>query len=159
MFDKFTKSAYKMLDLAVQNSRKYGRSDIGSEMILTGLVEEENGVAALALNTIGLTHGNMLSFLKTAYPDANPNTHETGVDLDGSSNTRLLLELAWDEHNKDGSEYIASDHILRGLLRLKDSKAHDVFAAYKIEPAQVLEAISSNTNMRPPSDSKKCEVG
>lgn len=54
MFGRFTERAQKVLALAQEEAIRLGHNNIGTEHILLGLVREGEGIAAKALNALGL---------------------------------------------------------------------------------------------------------
>ncbi|MBU0650310.1 NDP-hexose 4-ketoreductase, partial [bacterium] len=52
---EFTPKAKRVIELAMEEARKFGHNYIGTEHLLLGLLLEEEGVAASVLNSLGLS--------------------------------------------------------------------------------------------------------
>jgi ATP-dependent Clp protease ATP-binding subunit ClpC len=114
MFEKFTTEAIKVIMLAQEESRRLGHNFVGTEQILLGLIGEGTGVAAVALQAVGVT-------LKAARIETEQilgrGSGFVAVEIPFTPRCKRVLELAWDEMKQLGSPNLCTEHLLLGLLR------------------------------------------
>ncbi len=104
MFGRFTERAQKVLFLARDEARRLGHPAVGTEHLLLGLLREGDGIAARALQALGV----------------NLNKVRREVEK--------VLELAQEEGRKQGVSYVGTEHILLGLIREGEGVAARVLA-------------------------------
>jgi mannose-6-phosphate isomerase-like protein (cupin superfamily) len=113
-FDKFTEGARKVLQLAQEESQRFGHYYIGSEHLLLGLTREGQGVAARVLHEMGVDLPkvrNAVSFIIGQGERAMP--VETGL----TPRAKKVIEISVDEARRLNHNYIGTEHVLLALLR------------------------------------------
>jgi len=124
MFNRFTERARKVIILAKEEARRFNHDYIGTEHILLGLVREGEGVAAAALEKLGLSLENIrLEIEKLVQPG--PTTQIIG-DIPFTPRSKKALELAAEEARALGHNYIGTEHLLLGLIREGEGVASQV---------------------------------
>ncbi len=124
MFERFTDRARRVLVLAQEEARLLGHNFIGTEHLLLGLIHEGEGVAAQALQAMGIdlqavrakveeTIGQHEAAFQTASPPFTPRA-------------KKVLELSLREALQLGHNYIGTEHILLGLVREGEGVAAEV---------------------------------
>ena len=114
MFERFTDRARRVVVLAQEEARMLNHNYIGTEHILLGLIHEGEGVAARALESLGIS----LQAVRQQVQDIigrgqqAPSGH---IAFTPRANT--VLELASQEALQLGHNYIGTEHILLGLIR------------------------------------------
>jgi ATP-dependent Clp protease ATP-binding subunit ClpA len=115
MFERFTDRARRVLVLAQEEARLLNHNFIGTEHILLGLIHEEDGVAAQALASMGISlEAVRLSVTETIGPagrSMNPGSPPF------TPRAKKVLELSLREALQLGHNYIGTEHMLLGLLR------------------------------------------
>jgi ATP-dependent Clp protease ATP-binding subunit ClpC len=136
MFDKFTERAKKIINLAREEAARLGHDYIGTEHLLLGLIKEGGGVATAVLENLGLD----LERIKLET--------EKSINMGGGTMTlgevpftpraKKVLELALEEAQSLGHNYIGTEHILLGLIREGEGVASRVLERFnlKIEKAR-----------------------
>ena len=120
MLYKFTKSGEKVLNIANELAQSLGHNYIGTEHILYGLSNEGNGVASKVLESQKITCDDILEKI---YELVGTN-HKANISILGfTPRTKKILEKAYLEAKKLGSDYVGTEHILVGILSEKDSIA------------------------------------
>lgn len=114
MMNHFTQRSQKVLNNAVTVARKLHSSVVGTEHLLAGIVLEEQGVAAQALRALGF---DVRNFLRRLEDTASVNTGFFPQNMEYSPRTKHALALAKDISGELHVDYIATEHILLGLLR------------------------------------------
>ncbi len=114
MFGRFTERAQKVVVLSQEEARRLGHNVVGTEHILLGLVAEGEGVAARALQQLGISlDGVRAEVEKVIGRGESPPTGQIGF----TPRAKRVLELAFDEARQLGHTYIGTEHILLGLIR------------------------------------------
>ncbi|BAS29121.1 ATP-dependent Clp protease ATP-binding subunit [Limnochorda pilosa] len=123
MFGRFTERAQKVVVLSQEEARRLGHNVVGTEHILLGLVAEGEGVAARALQQMGISlNGVRAEVEKVIGRGENPPTGQIGF----TPRAKRVLELAFDEARQLGHTYIGTEHILLGLIREGEGVAAQV---------------------------------
>ena len=130
---KFTNSAQIALETATNLAIKLGHDYIGTEHILFGLADEENGVAGKVLNKQGITSENILKEIEELIGENEENI--VGVDDIGfTPRTKRVIENSFIEARKLNSEYIGTEHLLVGIMREVDSVAVRILMDLNVNP-------------------------
>ena len=140
MMYKFTNSAQIVLETATNLAVKLGHNYIGTEHILFGLVDEENGLASKVLSKQGLTSEEILQKIEELIGI----NEENNVDIEEigfTPRTKRVLENALIEARKQGNQYIGTEHILVGIMREEDSVAIRIMMDLNIEPQKIYSEI------------------
>src|SRR5512144_282374 len=131
--ERFTQRARRVLSLAHQEAERAQQSNIGTEHLLLGLMDEEGGVAGRVLSELGITSDRVREVIRrvtTSSSSFDPNR----VEL--ASETQQVLEHAVDEARRLGHHYIGTEHILLGLVRV-DSTAMEVLRRLGVTAEQI----------------------
>ncbi len=150
--ERFTQRARRVLSLAHQEAERMRHSQIGSEHLLLGLVREEGGVAGRVLRELGLEPQRVQEIVAR---QIGPGDY-TGGQIDLAPETQQILRYALEEATRLGHQYIGTEHLLLGLLRMPDSMAMRVLHRLGVTPDQirrqtrrVLHETGSMTSTRP----------
>ena len=111
--NQFTQRSQKVLNNALAVAKKLGCSVVGTEHLLAGLVLEEQGVAAQALRALGFDARGFLHRLEGTASAVSL----FGQNIDYSPRTKHALALAKEVSGELHVDYIATEHILLGILR------------------------------------------
>jgi ATP-dependent Clp protease ATP-binding subunit ClpC len=125
MFERFTDRARRVVVYAQEEARLLGHNYIGTEHILLGLIREGEGLAAQALDSLGIS--------LEAVRQQTEEIIGHGLDVpEGripfTPRAKKVLELALRESLQIGHTYIGTEHILLGLIREGEGVAAQVLA-------------------------------
>ena len=132
MFERFTDRARSVVVLAQEEARMFKHNYIGTEHILLGLAHEGEGVAAKALEAMGVSLAAARSQVEAIIGrgQAEPTGH-----IPFTPRAKKVLELSLRESLQLGHNYIGTEHILLGLIREGEGVA-----------AQVLQKLGADLN-------------
>ena len=114
MFERFTDRARRAVELAQEEARRLNHNYIGTEHILLGLIREGEGVAAKALESLGISLEAVRHQVKEIIGRGQqaPSGH-----IPFTPRAKKVLELSLREAQQLGHNYIGTEHILLGLIR------------------------------------------
>ena len=123
MFERFTDRARRVVVLAQEEARMLNHNYIGTEHILLGMIHEGEGVAAKALESLGISLEAVRSQVEEIIGQGQqaPSGH-----IPFTPRAKKVLELSLREALKLGHNYIGTEHILLGLIREGEGVAAQV---------------------------------
>ena len=143
MVYKFTKSGEKVLTISNELAIDLGHSYIGTEHILYGLVCEGNGVAGKALSKQNLTPEDILDEIDDLIGGK---VKENFSVLGFTPRTKKVLENAYLEAKKLGTNFIGTEHILIGLLKESECIAIRILESLDIKIDKIYSDIADILN-------------
>ncbi len=156
--ERFTQRARRVLGLAHQEAERMRHTQIDTEHLLLGLIREEGGIAGRVLRELGLDPARVQEITARLFPAGT----YSGGQIDLSEDMQQVLKLALEEASRLGHQYIGTEHLLLGLIRLPESAAMQVLRRLGISPEQirrqtrrVLQETSSMTPTRPGRETKR----
>jgi ATP-dependent Clp protease ATP-binding subunit ClpC len=139
MFDRFTERARKVMGLARQEAQRFGHDYIGTEHILLGLVQEGSGVAAQVLKNLDVEMKKIRLEVEKIVKNGT-NTVTMG-QLPFTPRAKKVLELALEEAQNLGHNYIGTEHLLLGLIRENEGIAAQVLMNLNVKLEEVREEV------------------
>ena len=139
MLYKFTARAEKAIEIANEIALELGHKYIGTEHILYGLCKEGTGIASKVLQNQNITDEEILQEIEMLI-----GTGEEINDREALSFTprsKRVIENAFIEARKLGSEYIGTEHLLIGIMREGDSVAVRIMMDLNIDPRKLYNEI------------------
>ena len=159
MIYKFTNRAEKAIELANELAIELGHNYIGTEHILYGLAKEGTGVANKVLESQNVTANSVIEEIEMLIGRGDPLQDEDTVGF--TPRTKRVIENAFIEARKLGSEYIGTEHILIGIMREGDSVAVRIMMDLGVNPQklynQIIKVINEDdkaVNQARPTDVK-----
>ncbi len=132
MFEKFTDKARRVVVLAQEEAKLLNHNYIGTEHILLGLIHEGEGVAAKALEALGI---NLEQVREQVQEIIGQGQQAPSGHIPFTPRAKKVLELSLREALQLGHSYIGTEHLLLGLIREGEGVA-----------AQVLTKLGADTN-------------
>ena len=136
---KFTKSSENVLEIANELANELGHNYIGTEHILYGLVEEQNGVASKVLENQGVTPEKIMEKIEELVGINEENRNNTGVSIGFTPRTKRIIENAYVEARNTNSEYIGTEHLLLGIMHEGDSVAVRIMMELNVDPRKLYD--------------------
>ncbi|MEK6440936.1 ATP-dependent Clp protease ATP-binding subunit [Pseudonocardia sp. T1-2H] len=114
MFERFTDGARRVVVLAKEEARMLDHNYIGTEHLLLGLIHEDEGVAAKALESLGIALDGVRHQVEEIIGQGRqaPSEH-----IPFTPRAKKVLELSLREALQLGHNYVGTEHILLGLIR------------------------------------------
>ncbi|MGJ4096933.1 ATP-dependent Clp protease ATP-binding subunit [Corynebacterium macclintockiae] len=138
MFERFTDRARRVVVLAQEEARALNHNYIGTEHILLGLIQEGEGVAAKALESMGIS----LDAVRTEVKDIiGTGGHPPSGYIPFTPRAKKVLELALREALQLGHKYIGTEHILLGLIREGEGVAAQVLVKLGADLSRVRQQV------------------
>ncbi|MGH9181101.1 MAG: ATP-dependent Clp protease ATP-binding subunit, partial [Acidimicrobiales bacterium] len=138
MFERFTDRARRVLVLAQEEARLLNHNFIGTEHILLGLIHEGEGVAAKALESLGIS-------LEAVREKVEETIGPAGTSTTGSPpftpRAKKVLELSLREALQLGHNYIGTEHMLLGLVREGEGVAATVLVNLGADLSRVRQQV------------------
>ena len=146
MFERFTDRARRVVVLAQEEARMLNHNYIGTEHILLGLIHEGEGVAAKALESLGISLEGVRSQVEEIIGQGQsaPSGH-----IPFTPRAKKVLELSLREALQLGHNYIGTEHILLGLIREGEGVAAKVLVKLGVDLErlrnQVLKSLTGSS--------------
>lgn len=139
MMYKFTGRSEKALELAAELAAEFGHNYIGTEHILYGLTKEGTGVASKVLELQGITADKIAEEIEILI--GRGEEIEDVADIGFTPRSKRIIENAFIEARKLGSELIGTEHLLIGIMREGDSVAVRIMMDLKADPQKLYNEI------------------
>ena len=138
MFQRFTDRARRVVVLAEEEARLLRHNSVGTEHILLGLLHEGEGVAARALESLGINREAVRQRVEQLIGEGQ---QAPGGHILFTPRAKKVLELSLREAMALGHNYVGTEHILLAMLREGDSVAAQALTGLGIGHAQVRERV------------------
>ncbi len=140
---KFTSSAERVLEIANDIALELGHNYVGTEHILYGLAKEERGVASKVLEKQGVTPDTVVEKIEELVGREDTVAEST---VGFTPRTKRVMENAFRESKKMGSDYIGTEHLLIGIMREGDSIAVRIMLELEVNPQKLYNEIVKVVN-------------
>ena len=142
MIYKFTNKAKKVIEISNDISIELGHNYIGTEHILYGLAKEGEGIAAKVLLNKGITPEKTVKKIEEIVGKGN----EIEETLGFTPRTKRILENAFLETKKIGSNFIGTEHLLLAILKESDCLAVKIILELNVEIPKIYNEIAKVVN-------------
>ena len=152
MFERFTDRARRVVVLAQEEARMLDHNYIGTEHLLLGLIHEGEGVAAKALEALGISLDAVRQQVEAIIGRGQqaPSGH-----IPFTPRAKRVLELSLRESGQLGHRYIGTEHVLLAIVREGDGIAAQVLTGLGADldrvRQQVIELLHGRTSEGPRS--------
>ena len=146
-FEKFTAKARKVLVLAQDEARALHQPYVGTEHILLGLIQEKDGLAAQALERLGVAYDAVVKGIREVA------SIDEGADVSGhlsfTPRVKRVLENSLREAMQMGQSYISTEHLLLGIVRENEGTALDVLSRLGVKGDDIRTALNDLVGQSP----------
>ena len=137
MMQRFTDDAQRVLSFAQEAALELGHDYVGTEHVLIGLTKVKNGVAAKALEELGIVTEDIFEAVEEQVGRGN----KKATSIYMTPRVKHVLELAVQVANRMNHNYVGTEHILLGLLSDGGGVAVGILRAMNIRTDDIVEAI------------------
>ena len=138
MFARFTQRAHKVLYLAQEEAKRLNFPYVGTEHLLLGLIREGEGVAARALQSLGIEADRVRKMVEEMVEKVQG---PAPAEMTLTPRAKRVLELAIDEARRMGHNYVGTEHLLLGLIREGEGVAAQVLSSLGVDAEKVRQVI------------------
>lgn len=142
-FNGFTENANKAMNYAIDNAQQLGHTYIGTEHILLGLLQENTGVAAVALEGSGVSFEAVENNIKEKI-GVGSMTRLTTADL--TPRSKRVIQMAMVIASRLNHNYVGTEHLLIALLEDNDSYAVRMINEIGAKPVDIVDNIKDQLN-------------
>jgi len=135
---KFTKSAETAIELGNDIAIELGHNYVGTEHLLYGLAKEGTGVASKVLENQNIVPENILEKIEELIGRGE---EETTGTIGLTPRTKRVVENAFREAKRLGSDFIGTEHLLIGIMREGDSVAARILMELNVNPQKLYNEI------------------
>lgn len=114
MLERFTTRARKVIVLSREEAERFNHNYLGTEHILLGLVKEAEGIAVGVMQNMGVSLEELISQVESLLTRGETKPPK---EIAFTAQARKVFELAWEESQMMGHNYVGTEHLLLGLLR------------------------------------------
>ena len=140
MFEKFTDKARKVMNLAQEEARSLGKMYVGTEHLLLALIKEGEGIAAQALAKLDVTYEETLATVRSI--SSEEGEPASGGHIPFTPRAKRVLEDAYRETMTHGQSYIATEHLLLGIVSEGDGRAMTTLTRMGVSGDAVRDAVN-----------------
>ena len=137
MMQRFTDDAQRVLSFAQEAALELGHDYVGTEHVLIGLIKVKNGVAAKALNELGLSAETIIEDVEEHIGRGNKKASSVYM----TPRVKHVLELAVEVANHMNHNYVGTEHILLGLLSDGGGVAIGILRNHNIRANDIVDTI------------------
>lgn len=137
MMQRFTDDAQRVLSFAQDAALELGHDYVGTEHVLIGLIKVKNGVAAKALNELGLSAETIIEDVEEHIGRGNKKASSVYM----TPRVKHVLELAVEVANHMNHNYVGTEHILLGLLSDGGGVAVGILRNHNIRANDIVDTI------------------
>jgi Clp amino terminal domain, pathogenicity island component/UvrB/uvrC motif len=152
MFQRFTDQARRVVTLAQEEARMLRHNRVGTEHILLGLIQVDDGIASASLEALGIS---LAAVRQQVEEIIGTGRWAPPVNIPYAPQAKRVLDMSLREALALGHHTIGTEHILLGLIREGESPAARVLASLGAELGlvrqQVLELLQDTSDEEPAS--------
>ena len=137
-YQRFTQGAQQALNYAQENAKKMGQNYVGTEHLLLGLLQAEEGGAAQALKSQGVTVKAVQDLIERIVGRGN---YVFTQAFDFTPRTKRVIQVSAVIARQMGHSYIGTEHLLLAILNEEDTVAARILAELGVEANKTLQAL------------------
>ncbi|MGM0652036.1 MAG: ATP-dependent Clp protease ATP-binding subunit [Bacillota bacterium] len=158
MFGRFTERAQQVLVLAQEEAKRLNHNFIGTEHLLLGLAREGSGIAARALQNMSVDLNRVRQEVEGITPKGDK-VIQQGISY--TPRAKRVVELAIEESQNLGHNYVGTEHLMLGLVREGEGIAAQVLSNVGIDlkraRKEVIQLLGGEESSNRPAEGEKAE--
>jgi ATP-dependent Clp protease ATP-binding subunit ClpA len=148
-FDRFNDRAKRVLALAQDEAIRFNHNYIGTEHLLLGLVREGEGVAARAMDSLGVDLSQIRRSVESLIGRGASTMPPSEITL--APQTKQVINYAIEESRKLGHSHVGTEHLLLGIVRQGESTAAKVLASLGVELEKIRHQVIVQLGQQAPA--------
>ena len=142
-FDRFNDRAKRVLALAQDEAIRMDHEHLGVEHLGLALIREGGGLAARALDSLGVDATKFRVAIEKAVPRGDPDkeVHE-GRTIQMTPRMQRIIQLANDEATRLGSQTVGTEHLLLAIAKEGQSVTSSVLRTLGVAMDQVVDEVT-----------------
>lgn len=152
MWQRFTERARRVVFFAQEEAGRFGQNVVSGEHMLLGMLREEDSAAAVVLQRMGVGLADLRADVERRLTSGQA---PVGQAMQLSASAKRNIDLAYDEARRADNNYIGSEHLLLGLVRLEDSLAGTVLQEHGIDLDRARSTVSAYQAERATADERQ----
>ena len=136
MDNRYTDSAKNAWKFAAKEAAKLGSDYVGTEHLLIGISHEKDSVGGKILNSLGLT----VDILENLLTEYNGNNFFMHHELYVAPRTKRVLEMAIEEANELGNNYVGTEHLLLAIIHEGGGLAVQILEHFNVTGSKLQRA-------------------
>jgi ATP-dependent Clp protease ATP-binding subunit ClpC len=145
MFERFTERAREVIALAQEEARGLEHRSVGTEHLLLGLIRQDQGLAAQALQASGLWLDKARTVVVAVHSDAD----DVNGQIPFTPDAKRVLERSLREAVRLSHNYIGTEHLLLGLLREPEATGYRALVEMGADPTELRSILLELIEQRP----------
>jgi ATP-dependent Clp protease ATP-binding subunit ClpA len=133
--ERFTQRARRILSLAQGEAQRLEQGTVSTGHLLLAMILEKGGVAERVLRDLRVEQKRVEELVSRLNYEKPTSATPQGLDL--ATATKHVLTFAVDEARRMGRDYIGTEHLLLGLVRLPEGVAIDILREMGVSPQEV----------------------
>lgn len=158
MWQNFTERGKRVFQLAQREALRLGHDVVGTEHILLGLLDDNDGVVPQVFDACGIDKDELRTEVEKQIGRGKP--RDEFVDLPSSQRAKLVIELSMSEARRMGVNYVGTEHILLGLLSEGNGVAAGILARHGMTlqgTRQTVREITGGAVPEPPENAQQTD--
>lgn len=139
-FERFTQKAIIAIQLAQGESRRLGHQYVGTEQLLLGLIGEGSGLASQLLTSAGVNFEKAQIEIEKIIGRGSSSPR----DITFTPRAKQVLELALEQSQQLGHNYIGTEHLLLGILRERNGLGAKVLQNLGVDLANLEQRLRTS---------------
>lgn len=133
---RFTPRAQAVISASTALASELGHSEVSSEHILLALIQESGAIASRTLADLGLDPSRVREMLVRLHPPE-PKPEENGLEAKTGDEFEKVMWQAGNEQRRMGHDYLGTEHILLGVVRIGEGQGMDILRRLGVTPEQI----------------------
>jgi ATP-dependent Clp protease ATP-binding subunit ClpC len=152
MWQNFTERGKRVFQTAQREALRLGHEVVGTEHILLGLLDDEDGIVPQVFKSFGIEAETLRTELEEIIGHSEP--RDEFVDLPSSPRAKLVIELSMSEARRMGVNYVGTEHILLGILAEGEGVASQLLASHGMDIEKGRQAVRDIAGGSTPGQSR-----
>ena len=148
MDNRYTDSVKRAWKFAAAEAAKLGSDYVGTEHLLLGIANEKDSAGGKILNSLGVT----VNALEELLQEYNQNSFFARQELYVAPRTKRVLEMAVEEANELGNNYVGTEHLLLAIIHEGGGLAVQILEHFDVTGGKLKRAFEQFMSEETPNE-------